>query len=161
MMKITFIVPKEDDRTSPLSQFAQCRIFPPVGLGRMAGFAGKQGKVALVDERIDSARHNYQADIAVFIINSYNRERCLVLAKLYRDAGCYVVFSGSVLAKDALEPAQYADSLLVGYGEDCIAEFLADYQQDKTKTFYHSANKVKTNTQVGGVSHYPALQLAS
>ena len=160
-MKITFVVPKDDDRASPLSQFAQCRILPPVGLGRMAGYAGKQGEVALVDERIDPAHYNYRADIAVFFINSYNRERCLVLAKLYRDAGCYVVFSGSVLAKDALEPALYADSLLVGYGEDCIAEFLSDYQQGKTKAFYHSANTVKTKVKIAGGSCYPALQLAS
>ena len=160
-MKITFVVPKDDDRTSPLSQYAQCRILPPVGLGRMAGLAGKQGTVALVDERIDSAHHNCQADIAVFFINSYNRERCLVLAKLYRDAGSYVVFSGSMLTKDALEPAQYASSLLVGYGEDCIAEFLTDYQQGKAKAFYYSANKAKTNTEIGGGSRYPVLQLAS
>lgn len=161
MMKITFVVPKDDDRTNPLSQFAQSRILPPVGLGRMAGLAGKQGAVALVDERIDSACHNYQADIVVFFINNYNRERCLVLAKLYRNAGCYIVFSGSMLAKDALEPAQYANSLLVGYGEDCIADFLCDYRQGKAKLFYHSADKAKTSTEVGGGSGYPALQLAS
>ncbi|KPJ94161.1 MAG: hypothetical protein AMJ53_05830 [Gammaproteobacteria bacterium SG8_11] len=159
-MKITFVVPKDDDRSSPLSQFVQCRILPPVGLRRMAGLAGKRGAVALVDERIGSARHNYQADIALFFINSYNRARCLVLAKLYRDAGCHVVFSGSMLANDALEPAQYADSLLVGYGEDCIAEFLFDYQRGKAKAFYHSANKAKVNSEVGGKRGYPTMQLA-
>ncbi len=159
-MKITFVVPKDEDRTNPLSQFSQCRILPPVGLGRMAGLAGKHASVVLVDERIESAHDNYRADVAVFIINSYNRERCLVLAKLYRDAGSYVVFSGAMLAKDAVELAKLADSLLVGYGEECIAEFLHDYRQGTPKLFYHSANKAKTSTHVKAGNAYAALQLA-
>ncbi len=160
-MKITFVVPKDSDSASPLSSLAQCRILPPAGLGRMAGIAGKLGEVTLVDERIESARHNYRAEIAVFFINSYNRERCLVLAKIYRDAGTYVVFSGAMLAKDVLEPAKYADSLLVGYGEECIAEFLTDYRLGKPKSFYHSTNNTKVNAKVKVRHGYAVLRLAS
>ena len=160
-MKVTFVVPKDDDRASPLSQFTQCRILPPVGLGRMAGLAGKYGSVKLVDERIDSARHNYKADIAVFIVNSYNRDRCLVLSTLYRDFGSYVVFSGPLLATDLIEPSKYADSLFIGFGEECIAEFLSDYSSGKAKSFYHSGSELKTGARINTGGRYMELSLAS
>jgi hypothetical protein len=164
MMQITFVVAKDNDSASasPLSQFTQCRILPPVGLGRMAGLAGKHGSVKLVDERIDSAHHNYRADIAVFIINSYNRDRCLVLSKLYRDAGSYVVFSGPMLAKDLVEPSKYADSLFIGYGEECMAMFLSDYASGGlVKSLYHGETRMKTGAKIDTAGRFMALSLAS
>jgi hypothetical protein len=143
-MNITFIVPKEDDRDSPLNQFAQCRVLPPAGLARMAGLAGKQAMVSVRDERVALIPHKNTAqstvEVVVLFINSYNRERCLVLAKLYRDLGSYVVLSGPLLVKDYTEPGKYADSLFAGYGEDCMVDFLSDYQQGKAKAVYFAGN---------------------
>jgi radical SAM superfamily enzyme YgiQ (UPF0313 family) len=138
-MKTTFIVPKDDDRSCPLSQAGFGRVLPPVGLAPMAGLVGRHGAVDLVDERIASARHTFSSDIAVFFINSYNRQRCFELAKLYRQSGSYVVFSGPLLSRDIMEPSNYADSLLQGFGEDYMAEFLSDYKKGKAKCFYRMA----------------------
>ena len=63
-MKVVFIVPKDNDQHSPLSQFTQCRLFPPVGLARMAGMVGKHGSVFVIDERTESAQHEPQAHVA-------------------------------------------------------------------------------------------------
>lgn len=136
-MKTTFIVPKDDDRTYSLNPSAAARVFPPNGLARMAGLVGRQGGVALVDERIGSAHHVYNTDIAVFFINSYNRQRCFELAERYRLSGVYVVFTGPLLAGDPEQALVHADSLLLGFGEECLAEFLSDYKRGKAKCFYH------------------------
>ena len=137
-MKVAFIVPKDNDQHSPLSQLAQCRVLPPVGLARMAGMVGKNAKVALVDERIESARHDRNASIAVIFINSYNRQRAYDLASQYRKQGSTVVFTGPVLG-DALDSAkQHADCLFIGSGEDNMPAFLADYRKNSVKRFYRN-----------------------
>ncbi|MGD8591447.1 MAG: hypothetical protein PVF82_01365 [Gammaproteobacteria bacterium] len=160
-MRVTFVVPKEDDRENPLHQFTQCRVLPPVGLARMAGLAGKQARVSVVDERIGSDPHNGRPDIAVFFINAYNRERCLTLARHYRELGGYVVLSGAMLANDSAQPAQYANSLFVGYGEECIADFLNDYHLGKAKTVYYSGNEARTYGRTEAANGYMALSVAS
>jgi len=137
-MKTTFIVPKDDDRNAPLTQSGFGRTLPPNGLARMAGLMGKAGTVALVDERVASPRQVDKTDIAVFFINSYNRQRCFELANLYRENGSYVVFTGPMLTRDSSEAQNYADSLLLGFGEDCMAEFLADYRRGNAKCFYNA-----------------------
>ena len=159
-MKTTFIVPKDDDRTNGLNPPAFGRILPPVGLARMAGFVGRHGKVSLVDERITSASHNCCADVAVFFINSYNRQRCFSLATLYRQTGSYVVFTGPMLAWDSAESLNYADSLLVGFGEECMGEFLSDYKQGRAKCFYHSACKESLLSQSKTAVGHAPLSLA-
>jgi hypothetical protein len=139
-MKVTFVIPKDDDRENPMNQFAQCRVLPPAGLARMAGLAGKQAQVTVRDERIAATHHDGQADLVVLFINSYNRDRCLVLAKLYQDLDCYVVLSGPLLVKDAIEAGKYADCLFAGYGEDCMADFLRDYRRGRAKAFYYAGS---------------------
>ena len=144
-MKVAFIVPKDDDRHSPLSQFAQCRVLPPVGLARMAGLAGKRGSVVVVDERIASAKHQRHAQIAVIFVNSYNSFRAHELARQYKQYGSHVVFTGPKLMQspDETERAErYADSLFMGSAEDNMPIFLSDFIAGKAKRFYHeSANK--------------------
>ena len=139
-MKTTFVVPKNDDRNNPLSATNSARILPPAGLARMAGFAGRLGRVALVDERIvpvDSPMGAIdKTDIAVLFINNYNRERCFELARLCRQAGSYVVLTGPALSRDSAQALDYADSLLLGFGAECLADFLLDFQQGEEKRFY-------------------------
>jgi len=135
-MKITFIVPKDHDQHSPLSQFKQCRILPPVGLARMAGCIGKKGQVSLVDERIDKARHENNTQVAIIFINSYNRQRAYDLAAQYRKNGSTVVFTGPVLNHTPDDAARHADCLLLGASEESLAAFLNDYRHGKTKSFY-------------------------
>jgi hypothetical protein len=141
-MKITFVVPKEDDRQHPLSQYAQCKILPPAGLARMAGLAGNHGSVKITDERIDSVQHNWQTHITVIFINSYNSYRACALARLYRHRGSHVVFTGPKLAhpgNDTFHPERYADSLLLGSGEETLPALLADFVQGKTRRYYHES----------------------
>jgi len=137
-MKVAFIVPKDNNQHGPLSQFAQCRVLPPVGLAHMAGVAGKKASVTLVDERIENAHHEYRAHIAVIFINSYNRERAYDVALQYKSQGSLVVFTGPVL-DNALDDAFYhADCLFIGSGEDNLPAFLADYSDGRPKRFYRS-----------------------
>ena len=70
-MKIAFVIPKDDDQHNPQNQYAQGRIFPPVGLARMAGIVGRQASVAVVDERIEPTNHSQKAQIAIIFIKLY------------------------------------------------------------------------------------------
>jgi hypothetical protein len=138
-MKVTFIVPKDDDRQSPLSQFAQCRVLPPVGLPKMAGQAGKHGEVSVVDERTGTVTHERHAHVAVFFVNSYNSDRACALAQQYRNNGSHIVFTGPKLAHSADDAERHADSVLLGAGEATLPVFLADFVEGKTKRFYHES----------------------
>lgn len=159
-MKVAFIVPKDNDKDSPLSQLSQCRILPPVGLARMAGLIGKKGNIALVDERIESARHERKANIAVIFINSYNRQRAYNLARLYKQCGSTVVFTGPVLNTAAEDADKHADCLLLGSAEDSLSGFLSDYRQGKVKRFYHSRGKTHAPATIH-LFRKPKLSLAS
>lgn len=140
-MKVVFIVPKDDGQHGTVSQFSQCRIFPPVGLATMAGIAGKKAFVYIVDERLEAARHESQADIAVIFINSYNHQRANDLAIDYHKRGCYVVFTGPVLSRGVEGIDHQADSLFIGTGEEIISEFIADYIAGKTQRLYRVSNR--------------------
>lgn len=140
-MKVAFIVPKDDGNHGPLHQLAQCRIFPPVGLARMVGLVGKNACVNLVDERIGSAKHEQRANIAIIFINNYNRQRAFDLAKQYHNRGSFVVFTGPLLTQRHNEANSYADSLFIGSGEDCMAEFVADYDKGVPKAVYNSTTE--------------------
>lgn len=159
-MKVVFIVPKDDDRHSPLSQFAQCRILPPAGLAKMAGLIGKQNGVSLVDERIATARHEQHCDIAIIFINSYNRQRAYAIAKQYRGNGALVVFTGPVLSQSPEDAAEHVDCIFIGYGEDCMPEFVADYRMGKTRRFYRGIPQKPETTPLIPVYGNTALRLA-
>lgn len=135
-MKVAFIIPKYDDRDNELRPMAQCRIFPPISLAQMAGLAGKQGTIHIIDERYNSAQHETQANIAVIFINNYNFQRAYSLANYYHKRGSYVVFTGPRLSHAAKEACKYADCLFIGAGEDCMANFLSDYMSGKTRRLY-------------------------
>jgi len=159
-MNVTFIVPKDHDQHSPLSQFKQCKILPPVGLARMAGLIGKKGCVSLVDERIESSKHKYNTNVAVIFINSYNRQRAYDLATKYKKCGSTVVFTGPILNQSPEDAARHADCLLLGSSEESLAAFLNDYHRGTTKPFYLRLGPTTTKSAVYSFSK-PGLSLAS
>lgn len=140
-MKVVFIVPKNDGQHGTVSQFSQCRIFPPVGLTTMVGITGKKAFVYIVDERLEAAQHESRVDIAVIFINSYNHQRANDLAIDYHKRGCHVVFTGPVLSREVEKTKYLADSLFIGAGEDNISEFIADYTAGKTQRLYRVSNR--------------------
>jgi radical SAM superfamily enzyme YgiQ (UPF0313 family) len=139
-MKIAFIVPKDHDPQGPLSEFVHSRIFPPASLARMAGLAARHAHVTSMDERIDSALHLPQADIAIIFINSYNRYRAYEVAQLYSERGSLTVFTGPMLSQAPEEACRYADCVFIGAGEQILPGFLEDYCHDKPRRLYASVN---------------------
>ena len=163
-MKVAFIIPRDNDTHSPLSQFSQCRILPPVGLARMAGMIGKKAYITVVDERIDDKKHKGNVEIAVIFINSYNRQRAYDIADYYRQCGCTVVFTGPLLSRDLGDSQLYADALFIGDGGDNMPAFLNDYHQGKMKRIYRQiGTNQKRNGTTDNVIPYPgsSLELAS
>jgi radical SAM superfamily enzyme YgiQ (UPF0313 family) len=136
MMKVAFVVPRDDGHSYPLNEFAQYRSLPPLGLARMAGHVGKHGTSCLVDERIGEARHADDADIAVVFINTYNRMRAYELAAHYHARGTYVVFTGPVLLNNPEQASDHADCLLIGEGASILPVFLSDFLRGKLRRLY-------------------------
>lgn len=158
-MKVVFIVPKDDGQQSPLNQIAQCRIFPPVGLARMAGIAGTQDCVSLVDERIDSPQQDLQAHLAVIFINSYNRQRAYTLAKLYQQLGSYVVFTGPLLNNNPQEACHFSDCLFIGDGVKIMPDFLSDFRRGKKRRIYGNTDRKPATSQTAAAYGNAVLQL--
>lgn len=160
-MKVAFVIPKDDDQHSPHNQYAQGRIFPPVGLARMAGIVGKQGCVTLIDERIKPNQPKQKAQIAVVFINSYNQQRACELARYYQAMGCIVVMTGPILSHSIDNAYDFADCLFVGAGEDNLPDFLADYSLGKTRRVYRCSGTKTITEQNGSNYENTALSLAS
>ena len=137
-MKVAFVVPKYDCQQSPLSQFSQCRVLPPLGLARMAGIAGKRAAISIVDERIETPQHKRLVDISIIFINSYNSHRANTIAKQYRNFGSIVVLTGPILTHAPQDAHEHADSLFIGAGEECLPYFFVDHSRNRIKRFYHS-----------------------
>jgi radical SAM superfamily enzyme YgiQ (UPF0313 family) len=137
-MYIKFIVPRNHDHDNPLCQMAQSRVFPPMGLAKMAAKAASTSHVSYLDERIEASGHRVAADIAVIFINSYNRHQAYTLASLYRNSGSFVVFTGPLLEKSPEDASQHADCLFIGAGEEIMPTFLNDFARGKRRRLYGS-----------------------
>ena len=126
----------------------------------MAGMVGKQADVSLVDERIESARHERNANIAIIFINSYNQQRAYDLAKKYKTCGSTVVFTGPMLNDASNGAEKHADCLFIGSGEDNLPSFLTDFQKGKSKPFYLSPGK-RSGTGTADIYDIHGFSLAS
>jgi len=160
-MKAVFIIPKNDDQHNQVNPLTQCRIFPPVGLARMAGIIGRHAMVSLLDERLDTDVQPEPTDIAIIFITSYNQQRACDLARSYQALGCCVVMTGALLSSITDFPSDAADCWFIGSGEDHLAHFLSDYQKGKPKQFYRAAGKVASAAHHRRSMHSSALRLAS
>ncbi len=160
-MKVAFIIPKQDDQHDPQNQSCQDKVFPPVGLARMAGITGKCAHINIVDERLESDCSPQHAHIAVIFINSYNQQRACKLAHLYKSMNCCVVLTGPMLSHSIDRDYKTADCLFIGAGEDNLHEFLSDYQKGKIRRIYRSNSKKASVTAEHHKTDNVALQLAS
>jgi len=163
-MKVSFIIPRDNDTQGPYSQYSQCRVLPPVGLARMAGMAGKNAHVTVVDERIDDRKHKGNVQVAVIFINSYNRQRAYDIASYYRNCGCTVVFTGPLLSNAIEDAVFHADALFIGDSGINMFLFMNDYKRGKVKHFYRSNSDVHQLPESrNNVTPFPghSLELAS
>ena len=158
-MNILFVIPKDDGEHSPLSQFAQCRVLPPIGLARMAGIAGRMASVRVLDERLKDILLVQPADIVVMFINHYNQHRAYRLAAEYRALGCVVVLTGPMLTHDVEEARNFADCLFIGSGEFNLSEFLWDYRFGRLKSEYNEHGNHEDHTKTRRPA-MPRLRLA-
>ena len=132
-MNVLFIVPKADGVNNTPEQ---SRIFPPIGLARMAGIAGNTAQVHIIDERLSEVSQKQRASIVIIFINSYNQCRALLLAKLYRSLGSYVILSGKILSGIKSKALRHAHTLFTGVDPDIMAKFFDDFQHLRTKPVY-------------------------
>jgi hypothetical protein len=160
-MNVAFVIPKDGEQHNPLSAFSQSRIFPPVGLARMAGLAGRHGDVSIVDERVGPVQLSDEADIVVIFINSYNQQRAYTLANKYLARGIHVVFTGPVLAHTEAEARHYAHTLFIGSGEECMVDFLRDYRSGDSKPLYGFSKANTRRIAAAKAMVVSALSLAS
>lgn len=160
-MKVAFVIPKDDDQHETQNQCTQGRIFPPVGLARMAGIAGKLGHIRLIDERIKPNSSLDSPLIAIIFINSYNQQRACDLARCYQAMGCFVVMTGPILSQPIKQEYNFVDCLFIGAGEDNFPDFLADYRKGKIKRYYCHSGQTATAAQKNCISENTYLSLAS
>jgi hypothetical protein len=156
VMKIVFIIAREDSQHSTLHQLSQGRLFPPVSLAPMVRMIGKQQEVCIIDERRKDVLHEKSADIVVIFINSYNQQRARKLAIKYQMRGSFVVLTGPVLSLDSLQQGLFANCLFIGSGEECMPQFLQDYHNGRVMGFYlkevRKAGAVALSMTIGGTT---------
>lgn len=146
-MKITFIIPGDQELQLKQHQLHQCRVFPPAGLAHMVGAVANIADTHVVDERLASARHAKHSDIAVIFVNSYNQQRAYALCNFYRKQGAYIVLVGQYLEQARFEARRLANTLLVGRGEDTFIRFINDIKAHCVRREYFDKKTCQTSSQ--------------
>jgi len=137
-MNIKFIVPNSHENSSHTRLSREARLFPPLGLAKMAAIASARHSISYHDERIGKHDKSSAADIAIIFINSHNRLQAYKIASDYRNQGCHVVFTGAILEQSAEDAFSKADCLFIGSGEKIMRRFLEDFTNGRKRKLYGS-----------------------
>ncbi len=131
-MKVVFIKPNmisgfPGDSMEPLV-FAILSALTPAGIDR-----------CLYDERLEKIPYDAPADLVAITVDVFTAKRAYQIAALYRQRGVPVVMGGfhPTLCPD--EAGRYADSIVIGDGEDTWPQIIADAEQKTLQRRYVSA----------------------
>jgi radical SAM superfamily enzyme YgiQ (UPF0313 family) len=122
--------------------------YAPLTLTSLAALVPDEfnAQIDIVDEgenKPDYSNKNY--DIVGISCVTAAATRAYALAEYWKKKGAYVVLGGSHPTLCPDEAVQYADSVVVGFGEVSWVELLYDYKNNTTKKIYkHNGNKPLT-----------------
>jgi radical SAM superfamily enzyme YgiQ (UPF0313 family) len=137
-MKVKMILPALTEAVSPYFRPIKYSLFPPLGLATLAGYLGDDDEVEIQDEHVEKLDLTDEPDLVVIQVYITSAYRSYQLAEHYRNKGAYVVLGGLHVTSMPHEASQFADTIVIGPGEDTWPAFLQDYRAGRPKPIYRS-----------------------
>ncbi len=144
-MKIKFILPALTEAKSPYWRPIKYSLFPPLGLATLAGYLSESDEAILQDEHVETLDIADTPDLVVIQVYITNAFRAYKIAEQYRARGIYVVLGGLHVTSLPDEAAQYADTIVIGPGEDTFPKFLEDFRNKQPQKVYVSLERTLHN----------------
>ena len=138
-MRVKLILPALAEAGTPAFRPIKYSLFPPLGLGTLAGYLAPDDEVAIIDEHING-RLEYAdtPDLVGIEVYVTSARRSYAIADAYRKRGVHVVLGGlhpTSLPEEALE---HADTVITGPAEEAWPRFLADFRAGRPERCYVS-----------------------
>ncbi len=137
-MKIKFILPSLTEAKSPYWRPIKYSLFPPLGLASLAAFANDDDEIEIQDQHVEKLNLNDNPDLVIIQTYITNAYRAYSISKHYRSRGIYVALGGLHVSSVPEEAVHFADTILIGPGEQTFPEFLADFRNKKPQKSYTS-----------------------
>ena len=144
-MKVKFILPALTEAKSPYWRPIKYSLFPPLGLATLAAYLTNEDEAILQDEHIEELILDDNPDLVVIQVYITNAYRAYKIAQSYRNRGIYVILGGLHVTSLPEEAAKYADTIVLGPGEDTFPKFLEDFRKKQPKKIYTSFERTLHN----------------
>lgn len=128
-MKITFVRPSMHGRRSADSM-------PPLAFAVLRSRTPPDVEVVLHDERVEAIPLDEPTDLVAMTVETYTARRAFQLAASYRQRGVPVVMGGYHPTFLPHECAAFADSVVLGDGEDVWPTVVSDARRGRLQPVY-------------------------
>ncbi len=139
-MKVKLILPSLAEAKNRFTRPIKYSLFPPLGLATLAGYLSDDDDIELCDQHIEKLKLNDEPDLVIIKVYITNAKRAYKIAQHYRARGIFVALGGLHVTALPEEAKQYADSILLGPGEQTFPQFIADFRIGMTKERYISTS---------------------
>ncbi|MBE9504124.1 MAG: cobalamin-dependent protein, partial [Proteobacteria bacterium] len=133
MKKILFISPAY--RTKLLENLRVLAL-PPLNLAILAAHTPEQFDLAIVDEAVEDIDFDAKADLVAITCMTPLAPRAYEISQMFRARGIPVVMGGIHVSMMPDEASSYADTIVIGEGENVWPEVLRDFEKGEMKKRY-------------------------
>ena len=113
--------------------------FMPLGIITVAAIAETMGHEVIVrDARFQDIDYDTDADMVCVSFYNVQKDEAFRIAKEFKKKGKYIVFGGAYPLSSQEECKKYADTLILGEGEESFRLFLEDFEKKEAKETYES-----------------------
>lgn len=137
-LQVKFILPALTEATDPYWRPIKYSLFPPLGLGTLAGYLSPDDRAVIVDEHVESLSLDDAPQLVVIQVYITNAYRAYRIADHYRGQGAFVCLGGLHVTSLPEEAAAHADAIFLGPGEQTFPKFLQDFRAGKAERVYIS-----------------------
>lgn len=140
-MKVNFILPALEEATGKYWRSIKYSLFPPLGLGLLAGYLAPEDEAQIIDEHVQKSDFNDQPDLVVIEVYVTNANRAYKIAAGYRKRGVFVIMGGLHATAVPTEVSAHCDSIITGPAEEAWPRFLADFKIGSPQKCYRSTTR--------------------
>ena len=111
---------------------------PPLNLMNIASHTPEHYEVQIIDEAFDDIDFESPVDLVGITCMTPLAPRAYQISSAFREKGVPVVLGGIHPSMMSEEAAGYADSVVIGEGENTWPGLLEDFENNKLKKFYRA-----------------------
>jgi radical SAM superfamily enzyme YgiQ (UPF0313 family) len=118
----------------------------PLPAAYLAALAAPYADIAFHDDRMEAIPYDRPADLVALSVETYTAKRAYQIATEYRKRGVPVVMGGFHATLIPDEVMEYAESIVVGEGEQLFPQLLQDFIQGRMQRVYRNAGRSEIGT---------------